>query len=190
MFNHFQLTWLTSIEMVIGCHWGIQPIFAHIAHGFLPTALRNKRIDKSLGPGLTCAWGGKQTNSDQFNRIFPYKPSILGYPHLWTPTDQGKRALASNLHGFWLDCGWKFPWNIIKKPNRIYISISTTQQPFFMGGFMDSSPPGSVKKRFVLGHNHHLSLYHPHICNWKTSIVVDKNSWKHYGSLRILHYKI
>ena len=60
MFNHFQLT---SIEMVIGCHWGIQPIFAHIAHGFLPTALRDKRIDKSLGPGLTCAWRGKQTTS-------------------------------------------------------------------------------------------------------------------------------
>lgn len=55
---------------------------------------------------------------------------------------------------------------------------------------MDSSPPGSVKKRRLFWVT--TIIYHCIIPVSATStpIVVDKNSWKHYGSLRILHYKI
>ena len=37
------------------------------------------------GIHMGVSWNGGTPKSSHFNRIFHYKPSILGYPHLWKP---------------------------------------------------------------------------------------------------------
>ena len=61
-----------------------------------------------------------------FKMMFPYKPSILGYPHLWKPPDNSMDFLScsNNIIHPESCCGW------LRNPSAAELGAASSQAGF------------------------------------------------------------